>query len=102
MKPGLSISLSFVTFKLNTDRYTRDYLKIIDGSSYVTYYGYSVPPQFTSKSNSIVLKFKTDSSGTDDGYLATYKTYNRKSVLFTIIQSNFIDMYNSAWGRLFG
>ncbi len=80
VKPGLSISLSFERFKLNTNRFTTDYVKIFDGSSFVdTHYGFIFPPQFTSKSNSIVVKFKTDSSGTDSGYLATYKTYDRKS-----------------------
>ncbi len=75
VNPGLKITLSFDSFKLNDNRYTEDTLKIIDGSNVITYYGFSShPAQFTSKTNTVVLRFKSDSSGRDYGYLATYRS----------------------------
>ncbi len=76
--PGKRIHLNFTAFSLQShSSCAYDQVKIIDGSSSMKYCGNYFPPSFTTKTNQLTIKFKTDSSRVYGGFSATYHTVGK-------------------------
>lgn len=69
--------LELVFFRFNTQT-SADYVYVYDGGSSSSpligrFSGSSLPAGITSTSNGLYVKFESDSSGNDDGFVAAYR-----------------------------
>ena len=75
------VKLVFSAFSVENWNYTNcqyDYVEIIDGLSSNKYCGTAIPPAMTSETNQLIIRFISDYSGTDIGFVATYQKVNRE------------------------
>ncbi len=83
---GKRVSLDFKAFhleKAESSLCRLDYLEITDGTRSRKYCGdEKMPSPSLSRTNKLVIRFKTDYSVTHSGYFATYKTVDGKSRYF--------------------
>ena len=69
------VQLKFIAFDIEPARGCRyDYLEITDGVRAKKLCGTKRPSLYVSRTNKVVLRFKTDSSVTHKGYRAAYKS----------------------------
>ncbi|XP_049865550.1 cubilin homolog [Pectinophora gossypiella] len=85
--PDTKIRLNFISFKLESSfRCKYDYVKIYDGPSQDSRFvgkfcGSTFPKSYTSSSNQIYIKFKSDHSMSADGFRITYETICQQTIL---------------------
>ena len=70
---GKIIILNFSTFQLEHSLTCYfDYVELIDGKRSKKYCGNTVPPEYRSKGNSLVVKFYSDTWMNDKGFRASF------------------------------
>ena len=70
---GKIINLQFSTFKTEpSSSCFFDFVEIKEGDRTKKYCGSAIPPLYTSKGNSIVVRFKSDSYFNDKGFSASF------------------------------